>query len=327
MGKKTEDRRGKNRGQPMDKKSGKVMKKDVRRPTAAAAVTKKAAAVSEGNEYLMDLGVTQVADPRPNLTGLPYIDVLQNDPRNRWHMELPVSINGASLSFLIDTGSSCNYMNYTTTKALGLINDSCKRYCVPVRTWSGETITEWIELENVPVCLGNGIMFYTDFSVEESKKEDLFSNILSKQTLVRLNVVQTFSDKSTRLYFKPTDKSFRFRGEGRLIYLNADVKRCPLSGPYSIVIDTGAKGEMYLSKECLNRLKLSTQPRRERRLFEIGENTYMSAYIKKNTVPDTDMIMGARFLSKYNCVLDYKERQLYFNLGEKTYVGLLLEVL
>ena len=315
MAKKTADRRGERSGQPMDKKSGRVCKRIIKRPTAAAGMKKST--VSEADEHLIDLDLKQVTDPRPNLTCFQSVDTLQQCTRNVCNTRLPVIINDCLCLLDIDSGSSCNYLTYATAKDLLLLENSYTRSRGLVTTWGKRTLVNWIILENVPVYLENGIMF--TFFVDENNAAGIDCDMISGETLARLNAVQTFSTKGSNIYFKPTDRSCKFQGEGPLLFLKGQIKRFP-SEPFSIVIDSGADGEMYLSKEWMDRLQMSTQTRRVKRLFQTDQKTYMTGHIHKNTVAGKDMIMGARFLSKYNCILDYREKHLYFNIGNKTYL-------
>lgn len=232
---------------------------------------------------------------------------------------LVTSVNGLGTVMYVDSGCTACFIRYELAEQLGMLQYAVGETRRQLYMWSSVRTFTLTVIQNVPVQIQGGPMFYLRGLVfRRGEAPNHFLDImLDNGTLRRLKVIQAFHPGGSTLYFRDSAmKRTSARNDRGMQYLmKAILSTTKKATAVSVHLDSGASF-VYLSRECMDRVQSSIPPKSlyinvrsdlwvcHDKLIEVAGNN------------DYDVIFGSKFFSRHWCILDYFRRKLYLQVKD-----------
>ena len=222
-------------------------------------------------------------------------------------------VQGKKCVFLIDSGTTFNFMYFTHAKKLGLITGKEKTVTQTTQMWGGPEKLNIIVLEDVVITLG-GCEMRIPIEVFPRKLEIVYALpekiILGQQFLSPGLMFQEFhASGASTLYIRAPHRLQQPQstaGKYSLIWLKAK-RRFRKATP--VVVDTGATG-FYTTRTL-------TKKPPPRASLHLGSGSFMEASLELQPSNYKFYILGTELLYKYDAIVDYGYAFVTFKVGNK----------
>ncbi|XP_071545667.1 uncharacterized protein [Panulirus ornatus] len=283
---------------------------DYRTGTTARMMTRPQ--VSENGTLSLFINPKPRRRGRPSRHGLPsvYLSDLNN---------VTVSIRGKRYPLFVDSGSTSAFMAHDTAADLGLLEDVVRYQTYELLTWTGLTKVRFGIVEDVTVWLRDDFAIPITFFVCPPDDKMNADMILDNSTLRHHRAIQAFGKRRSTLYFR--QPRVRRKGHSDTQYfMEGHFHESLRDRRLSMHVDSGARRMIYISKSCLKSLKRSTRSNIHRVRIHLSDGHVILTDKLQLVADDTyDFVLGAKFLSKYRCDLDYHGFGLYLSKGNRDY--------
>lgn len=219
----------------------------------------------------------------------------------------------------VDSGCTACFIRYELAEQLGMLSYAVGETRRQLYMWSSVRTFTLTVIQNVPVKISGGPMFYLRGLVfRRGETPDHFLDImLDNGTLRRLRVIQAFHPGGSTLYFRDSAMMETRSGNDRgMQYLMKAILSTPKrSTEVSVHLDSGATC-VYLSRDCMNRLQRSNTPKSL--YINVRSDLWLchDRHIRIAGNDDYDVVLGSKFFSRHWCILDYFRRKLYLQVKD-----------
>lgn len=175
---------------------------------------------------------------------------------------LPALVCGRRCLMYVDSDTNTPFMSHHLASQLGLLHLITEFQQETMAFWYGNDQVRLGLLRNVNVKIGD-LDIYVDYNVFAAEDDISDDIIMDNSTLRRLGAIQTFSDRSSKLYFR---RNRRMNKSSYSEYVLEAHLQNTLSGIFlGIVVDTGAD-YFYISRDCRRRIRQASQCKQLRRV-------------------------------------------------------------